>query len=933
MKRPTKGNPGRRDGKSRPPLADYVAPSQHGFDQDYDENDGNGGGPNRAWKRNMRCPEPLTPENSWLATQPEFQRHWGEGEDPDEFHYSEPPQVYDDQYGHPPEPEEPQVTKPRRKPADISTLMARYTAKTEEEAKRRLPPPRPLPQAPQPRQQRPQRQQSRTPQPVAAKRTTPASAPPQATAKNPVARRAQSAPAKTKLPAKDLGAEASSGTARDKRQPKPDMGVSALPAELPQGEPAPLPTKSRSTMSQSLRPQTAAAETNNETKLAAGSIIVTDGQVRLVEASDEPATNSPTPKPQSSSKSGRPNLRSLSDISQNTAKILDDPALSPQANDNSLDAEIQDEIEAENTANGDTAADGQELGEDGSPVQYADEDGYYEEDYDEEGYAEGEYAEEGYDEDQYGDDYELVDAQQQSLVPFSEQASMPNPAYADVANSEFAYGDDEYAEAEGYEEYQDDPNVWQSQGYITQGYDSNRDGSLPSEKFQNANPKQSRRGSQLSPQQLAGEPYFGPSSGQKRDWGSANHQSGMASDWHQGGGQDRPSRSWSKIFVVILLLGAAGYGSWVYGPEKLITMATDFVSQQVETATQFVKNATTTTSNNDPAALPGDTPGANLPDEVASRLAPGTESSAVSSANTIDLNSSSRLPPDANLQTRQFDDPNGQKTTLWWKAKTVAQFPALTEAELAGQPQLTTPTGEAVMAPSGPLETANQAPASAPSLPQANGEVAKIVQQIANYQISDAAKAADKLISANSSAPNPLILKGHTDLLMAQNFEALTNFDKALNIEPQNELALLGRGKALVNLGRAIEAQNIAAGMLSTSPNLKGALWLSAEALASTGKLEGAMQICDRFGANGASISEAEWCRGVANKRARRPLQTEANFSSALQAASAEFISKYQRYFRFKGYYDGEISGVVDSALMQASTRCAATRDCNTAGI
>ncbi|VAW16430.1 hypothetical protein MNBD_ALPHA09-221 [hydrothermal vent metagenome] len=418
-------------------------------------------------------------------------------------------------------------------------------------------------------------------------------------------------------------------------------------------------------------------------------------------------------------------------------------------------------------------------------------------------------------------------------------------------------------------------------------------------------------------------PMHQPQDANLADWDAANERLDFDPAWQdrRGGGR---GLVWFLLFLVVA--GAGGYGVWSGEARRLVEFVSTFMNAP-NSATGLTEEPATQQPPEIAANEAQRAPDLGQPPAAASTpLAPVA-------APIVSAEPGDRVAPDPNLRIRQIEGPAAQTTTLWWQAKTVTQFPVLTPAELAGQPQPPTARGESVMAPSGPAPgAANRADAQVNS-----AEIARIDDLILSFAIQKADAAIAPLLAATPQAPPVLMLSGRTALAKSANFEALTVFDKVLAAGPADAKtvieAKIGRGRALVNLGRATEAQAIAAEVLAASPDHLGAMWLSVEAQGATGALEAAMEICGRIEAAGAEPGSAEWCRGVASKRARRPLQAESIFINALQSGSRDFVSTRQLYFRFKGYFDGAIDGFSSDDLINAATRCTAVRDCNTAGL
>jgi len=762
------------------------------------------GGVERNWRRNLRRREPSTPDNSWLATQPEFQRYWGEhGEAepaPPEYPQEEPhvdPQVAPQSA---PRPRQ----RPRRKPADLSTLMARYTARAEEQENFALPP--------------------------SARQRQPSPAAPPTRDTTPQHRPQGQAPA----PAR-------------KKAPDPKFVASPLPAEMPEVEPGRPAQTGSARVSQKVAPAPASGG-------ASGTIIVSDGQVRVIEADGE-ASEARAPD------AGEP--AHPTDGMTGPAARTDEPAPEMQPE---YDAHGVSDIEARSLPQEDADTSHLQMPLDAAEIEWQDPE----------------------------------------------------------TGAEYGSGEGDYLPPPPHEP-QADP--------LEPGLDTRK---WPSEPGGGPTHAPVRFDGPLPYQDASRDPQ-GPS---LADWDAANERLEFEPAWHA---REGGMGFGGKFLVLLLFLGVAGggYAVWSGKTDQLVEFASSFI------------------------AAPGSTPNPNLGDEpVVSQApeAPAGNLAPISAAtppaapapgqpqpSTIPLGAvaqgpvapapavvaapGERVEPDPNMITRQIEGPAAQTTTLWWKPKTVTLFSALTPAELAGQPEPPSARGESVMAPSGPLPGAEGEGAGAASSSADAGEVSRIDELIQSFAIKKAEDSIAPLLASAPGEPAYLMLSGRTALAKSSNLQALATFDKVLAADPGNADAKTARGRALANLGRATEAQAIAAEVLAQNANHLGALWLSVQAQSAMGALDAAIEICGRLEGAGALAGSAEWCRGVANKRARRPLQAETIFISALQSGSRDFVAARQLYFRFKGYFNGAVDGFSSDALLAAATRCTAVRDCNTAGI
>ena len=823
MSDPGKGKRGRPP-KGRQPFSEPMAPSEPSAGGGTpsgmgEQNSAEGQSGNaRQWRRNLRRREPSTPENSWLATQPEFQRYWGNPAEPE----PEPPM--DTPQEDPPAgraavpPDIPAAPKqPRRKPADLSTLMARYTARAEEQEAFALPAPHNRPPSPEP--VAPESFAHEPPGPGPASQNHPQG----------------QEPAPRPAPARI-------------RNTDPKFVASPLPAEPPEVEPG-RPTRHDPSMPPQEKGRAPASGT------IPGTIIVSDGQVKVIEPGSEVCEDGGEDGPED--------------------KHEDPPANAPA----------------------DASAQPPDPGADAAGAPYSD--------------SEPETI------SQYlpSDDPNYATV---SIRPVAEPVSQPEPA------SDDGQGGDRRGRDTGESFSGDEPPAPESQ------YDPEEPQEWwPPEPPAVSLPEPVRFDGPLPYQRQMHNPQ-GPN---LADWDAANERLDFEPAWHAGQG----GMGWGRKLVLFLLFlgiaGAGGYGVWSGEARRLVDFAATLMSAPKpaqEVAEAPAAPPAPVVAANDPEPAPATVTPPPAPDPAPAPPAPLPVISAIPG---------NRIAPDPNMKVRQAEGPAAQTTTLWWQPKTVTQFAALTPAELAAQPKPPTKRGESVMAPSGPLpgadaQTATANPPASPINSHASAaEIARIDDLIQSYAIEKADAAIAPLLASAPREPSVLMLSGRTALVKSANLEALATFDRVLAVEPANADAKIGRGRALVNLGRATEAQAIAAEVLGANPNHLGALWLSVEARAATGALEEALELCGRLEAAGAAPGSAEWCRGVANKRARRPLQAEPIFINALQSGSRDFVSLRQLYFRFKGYFNGDIDGYSSDDLIDAATRCAAVRDCNTAGL
>ncbi len=397
------------------------------------------------------------------------------------------------------------------------------------------------------------------------------------------------------------------------------------------------------------------------------------------------------------------------------------------------------------------------------------------------------------------------------------------------------------------------------------------------------------------------------------DWDAANERLEFEPAWHA---RERGMGFGGKFLVLLLLLGVAGggYTVWSGKTDQLVEFASTFIAlpgsapgQGDEPAVSQVPEAPAGDFAPIAGVTPPPAPAPTSDQPQPSTIPLGTVAQGpVAPAPAVTAAPGERVASDPSMTTRQIEGPAPQTTTLWWKPKTVTLFSALTPAELAGQPEPPSARGESVMAPTGPLTGAEGEGGTSSSAD--TGEVSRIDELIQSFAIKKAEDSIAPLLAGAPGEPAYLMLSGRTALAKSSNLQALATFDKVLAADPGNADAKTARGRALANLGRATEAQAIAAEVLAQNANHLGALWLSVEAQSATGALDAALETCGRLEGAGALTGSAEWCRGVANKRARRPLQAETIFISALQSGSRDFVATRQLYFRFKGYFNGTVA-------------------------
>lgn len=436
-------------------------------------------------------------------------------------------------------------------------------------------------------------------------------------------------------------------------------------------------------------------------------------------------------------------------------------------------------------------------------------------------------------------------------------------------------------------------------------------------------------------------------------WAPANERPAHGAIWQHEHALP-PRRRWKFPLFLVMIAGAAGYGAFTEDGNRIYANASAYVFEKLDRLQDNGALVEEPVTHRAPEA-PGEIarPASGAPDSRSLALpapAAGNQGPSAASQQSADKGQD-RVSPDPNMVTRQVVNADQSTTTLWWKAKPVTRFPALNQDELAAQPKPLSARSESVMAPSGRLPVVQEPAIPSPASPlpidseplilptearpaaDTAVEVKRINRLIGSFKIDEARAAIAQLLVDVPGSPSALVLSGRTSLAKAANIQALKDFESALNAEPTNGDAMIGRARALINLGRANEALEIANAVLTAAPRNTTGLWLKIEALAATGNLGDANGLCDGLEPAGALAGTGQWCRGVANKRARRPIEAESDFINALQAGDPKLVRRSQLYFRYKGYYTGDIDGFFSDEMLQSATTCAVARDCDAAGI
>lgn len=816
-----------------------------------------------GWRRNLRRREPPTPENSWIATQPEFQRLWGASATARE---PEPePQPAPEAVPPPPPAARAQPPKPRRRPADLSTLLARYTGRQTEPPPRQKAqdsaPPRaahPWPEPPAP---------AAPPAAATAPDASPAPAPPAAPA------------APTEMPPPEAGSQSPEhqpAGAAEAAAPAPSRAAPETPETAPVADAGTAPQPPASAPTPAPAPEAP----------------VTPAQPP---APDFPETRSP-PEPEYLSSAPEAVSESVSESNPEPVSEAP-PPMAPEV-------PVVPEAPGAPIHPPEPPAPPEHV----APAAPAAPD-YPPEDIEAADPAEPQWQ----DQETWSDTGEWTEGNGET-----------EPEY--VAEP---YYDEQTGEWTGTEDWADTApadNAWQGTDTGEPPYDD----AWPQEPEVPFQPEPVRYDAAL--------PYYRKQ--QRAEWTPADDRQ-IYDPWSNLNERRRSKLPWLLLAGFLAAVAVGGLFAVPEATTRIVALLPDFEALVDRIIPDSVTaDAPAPAPDGSGAATATDAPAVPLPAETADTA--GAESTAAPAA---PLAGGSPLPRDPSLRYRQRDDAARRTTTIYWRPKSVTRFPALTPAELAAQPEPPEPTGEAVMAPTGPLGEAAGEQSGAgtialdgPAIDVSNltagsaadiGEtVAEIAARVDRSEIAPVVESLRALIIEYPDDPRVLRQWGRVQLARNDPGAAAQAFEQTLKSEPDDRQARLGLGFALLAGGLKAEAGAEADTLIAASPDFVPAHLLRAEALGAIGALELGLEECAIVEGLDSMAGTGQWCRGAVYKRAGRFLEAQEFFSEALTIAEPDFVRSQQRYFRFKGYDTGQVDGINDDALLRAVTKCSVARDC-----